>query len=420
MRLSLPPLFTQLLQHRLLRDTAHVGFWQAARLGGQALWVLLIARLLGPQGYGTFAGIAGLATTLGGLTGLGLGLVLLQDASREPALFDDRWRKARDVSLLSGVGLSVLFVGLAASLFGGQLSLLSLAAIGVSELLCLPMVNTAAFAFSARQRMGLAAAWPAVVALARVLAALLCWLSLRAPTLDDYVLFHLLVTALCAFGACASVHWLLKPQPAAFTLSRRDLIEGGGFSLVGMVGNALTSLDKTLVLRLAGAPVAGLYGATYRLASILAMPVDALTMAAGPRLFRHGGGQQVQPGLVAKLAAIALGYASLAAIALWLLAGVLPWLLGEAFRPAVQAARWMALFVPCYSLRLLGSNILMSSDRKRVRVAVECLGLVLLAGFGGLWLPRYGLLGAVLMICATEATLAAITWAAILRGSARR
>ena len=399
----------------LARDTARVAFWQAMRIGGQAAWVVLLARLLGPQGYGTFVGVAGLATAVGGFTGLGLGLVMLQDVAREPALFGARWRTALTVCIGSGVVLALLFVGLARWVVGPGVPLEVLVALALSELLLFPLVSVAAFAFSARQRMGIAAALPAVVAVGRVVAALAFgWLTPQR-TLQAYVAFHTGTMLLCAGLAWAWVRLALKPSPEPFRLTKRELGEGLGFSVVWMVGNALFSLDKTLVLRLAGAEIAGLYAVTYRFAAVLALPVDALTMAAGPRLFRHGGGTQRQPGLIPRLVISALLYTLVAGMALWVMTGVLPWLLGPGFRPAVAAARWMALFVPCYGLRLLGSNVLMASDCKTLRAAIEGCGLVVLVLLAFCWLPAYGLTGAVAMICVTEGLLALAVWTVIWR-----
>lgn len=399
----------------LARDTARVAFWQALRIGGQAAWVVLLARLLGPQGYGTFVGVAGLATAVGGFTGLGLGLVMLQDVAREPALFGERWRVAISVCVGSGLVLASLFVGLAHWVVGPGVSLDVLVALALSELLLFPVVSVAAFAFSARQRMGIAAALPALVALGRVMAALaFAWLAPQR-TLHAYVLFHAGLMLLCAGLAWAWVRLALRPSPGPVRLRRRELGEGLGFSVVWMVGNALFSLDKTLVLRLAGAEIAGLYAVTYRFAAVLALPVDALTMAAGPRLFRHGGGTQRQPRLIPQLLISALLYTLVAGLILWATAGVLPWLLGPGFQPAVAAARWMALFVPCYGLRLLGSNVLMASDCKTLRAAIEGCGLVVLVLLAFCWLPGHGLGGAVAMICATEGLLALAVWAVIWR-----
>lgn len=400
---------------KLAQDTAHVAFWQALRIAGQALWVILIARLLGPQGYGLFVGAAGLATAMGGFTGLGLGLVMLQDVARDPSLFGDRWRKAIVTSLVSGTALVLLFVILASLVLGHDIPLTVMIALGLSELLLFPIVSVAAFAFSARHQIGIAAALPALMALFRVLAALAFWMIAPIHSLDAYVWFHVSATLLCASLSWLWVELQLQPKRVAFQLNRHDLSEGLGFSVVWMVNNALTSLDKTLVLRLAGAEIAGLYAATYRFAAVLALPVEALTMAAGPRLFRHGGGIEKQPGLIPRLLLTSLLCGFVAGTALWVLAGILPWLLGPKFGPATPAARWMALFVPCYGLRLLGSNILMASNCKRLRVMIEGCGLGLLTILAFLWLPGHGLKAAVAVICTTEALLALATWIVIWR-----
>lgn len=402
----------RLRRQGLAGDTGRVAFWQAMRIGGQALWVILIARLLGPHGYGTFVGVAGLATTLGGFTGLGMGLVMLQDTARDPGLFDRRWSQALGACVASGCVLAIAF-GLIAPRLLANVPALIVAALGVSELLFFPLVSVAAFAFSARGRMGTAAAMPALTALGRVLAAAAFW-AFAAHRLETYVWLHVTATLTCALVALAMVRQQCRPHPASLRLSRREVREGVGFSAVWMVGNALSSLDKTLVLRLAGAEIAGLYAAVYRLATVLALPIEAMTMAAGPRLFRHGGGQ-AQPGLIARLVGFTLACSVLAGIVLWWSAALLPWLLGETFRPAVAAARWMVIFVPCYGLRLLGSNILMASNAKTWRVLIEGAGLACLLLFALLWLPRYGLYGAVAMICMSEGLLAIAVWLALWR-----
>jgi O-antigen/teichoic acid export membrane protein len=74
----------------------------------------------------------------------------------------------------------------------------------------------------------------------------------------------------------------------------------------------------------------------------------------------------------------------------------------------------MALFVPCYGVRLLGSNVLMTSDCKRLRVLIEGCGLALLIILALAWLPGHGLKGAIAMITTTEAVLALATWLVIV------
>jgi len=394
----------------LALDTTRVACWQTVRIGGQALWVILLARLLGPHGYGAFAGASGLATALGGLTGLGMGLVMLQDVSRDPTLFGDRWHKALTTSLVSGALLTPLYVICGFFMLRHTVPLNALVAIGLSELLLFPVMSVCAFAFSSRHRMGTAAALPAVMASFRMLALLAFWIAPLSRSLPLYAWYHAGATLACAAAAWLWVTLALRPAAGIHRPNRRDLCEGLGFSMVWMVGNALSSLDKTLVLRIAGAETAGLYTAGYRFATVFALPVEALTMAAGPRLFRHGGGMEKQPHLVPRLFLSTLFCTLAAGGALWGMSGVLPWLLGPAFTPAVPAVRGMAAFVPCYGLRLLGSNVLMAADGKRLRAIIEGLGLALLITLAFDWLPAYGLSGAIAMICTTEACLATITW----------
>jgi O-antigen/teichoic acid export membrane protein len=205
----------------------------------------------------------------------------------------------------------------------------------------------------------------------------------------------------------------LTPTPSAAPIRISDIREGLGFSAVWAVANALTSLDKTLVLRFAGSTTTGLYAAAYRLATMFALPIDALTMAVTPRLFRRGDGDASHPHLLRHLVAITLSYTLAAEAALWLAAELLPVLLGQGFKPAVSAARWLTLFLPCYGLRVLGSNVLLASGLKRLRIIIEGLGMLSMLLFALLWLPGHGLNGAVTMIIASEATLAMLTWATI-------
>jgi O-antigen/teichoic acid export membrane protein len=412
--LSMSAWYERLRFGKLAQDTAFVAFWQTARIGAQTIWVILIARLLGPQGYGTFTGAAGLATAIGGFTGLGLGLVMLQDVARNSNLFGDRWRKAIVVCIASGLILALLFIGCASVVLDHRLRLSVLIAIAISELVFFPIVSVAAFAFSARHQMGIAAALPALMAVFRVLAAVVFWLTTRTASLEVYVWFHAIATLLCACVAWLWVTIQLRPERTALVLTRRSLSEGFGFSMVWMTNNALISLDKTLVLRICGAEIAGLYAALYRFAAVLALPVEALTMAAGPRLFRHGGGIEQQPSLIPRLLLSALVFGALMGTVLWACIGILPWLLGNNFQAAVGAARWMALFVPCYGVRLLGSNVLMTSDCKRLRVLIEGCGLALLIILALAWLPGHGLKGAIAMITTTEAVLALATWLVIV------
>jgi O-antigen/teichoic acid export membrane protein len=387
--------------------------WQSIRVAGQALWVVLIARQLGPDGYGAFSGLAGLALTLGGFTGLGLGLVLHQATSQQAARFGAYWHNALLLVIGSGIAFTVVFAILAPKWTDWHLSIWPIAAIGFAEITCYPVCTLCAFAFAAHERFGWSAGIPVIVTALRLLAALFLWQGMSIHTLDSYAWLHLGASTIAAGTSVAVTVRLLRPAHVRARVSLSDIREGLGFSALWASGIALNSLDKSFVLIFGGAGIAGLYSAAYRLASVLAQPMDALSAAAMPRLFRRGAGDPSHPRLLTELVLATFGYAVLVGVVLWGSASLLPFLLGEAFELAVASTRWLALFLPCYGLRVLGASILMATGRKAQRVLVETSGLIVLFLLTGWWVPLGGLQGAVLAIIVTEATLAAAVWGTI-------
>src|SRR5690348_9878651 len=121
---------------RLVRNTLLATGWQGIRVALQALWVVLLARAIGPGEYGAFAGTAGLATAMGSLTGLGFGMLMVQDASRNHEHFSAAWKRALHMALISGLALWAIYMVAAPALFGTRMSLWSYAAIGLPELIC--------------------------------------------------------------------------------------------------------------------------------------------------------------------------------------------------------------------------------------------------------------------------------------------
>jgi O-antigen/teichoic acid export membrane protein len=399
---------------RMAHNTVLGTFWQVARIAAQSLWVIVIARSLGPSGYGAFAGIAGLATALGGLSGLGTGFLLLQNVSRNHSAFDEHWHKATLTTLFSGILLTALFSGITHLIVKNHASTAVIAAIGLSEVVCYPLVYAAGFAFQAHERLGWSGSLTAMMSGTRLLAVIVFWFSAPTRDLATYAWFHLIASVLSALYALTIVHLMLRPSSTRFVLRGDEIREGLSFSTVWFTGNAVTELDKTLALRLAGSEIAGIYSAAYRLVSALTLPVASLALAAQPRLFRQGANQaEGNPHLVRHLALVATVCGLVASIALLLLAGLLPVLLGQAFEPAVRATRLLVLVPPLFALRYIGNTVLMTTGRQLVRALIEVPGVLLLVGLALLWMPKYGLAGIAMTVTTTEGLLAASVWGAL-------
>lgn len=399
----------------LARSTLVVMAWNFARLATQLVWVVLMARALGVEGYGAFSGVAGLALALSGLAGAGLGLRLYRDVARAPELLGVRWAQATRALAWSGALLWLGFLGTGLMVFP-TIPFAVLACIAAAELIGTPMVVHVAFAYAARGQMARAAAAPVVLSCARVLAVLALPLAAAGGGTGAYAGMHAAATL---FAACL-LWWRcrrqLAPAAAPAELDPGALGEGVRLSSIWATGLALGALDKAVALRVGGADVAGQYAAASRFASLVALPVDALATAAMPRLFRAGDGQATHPRLVAWLFAAALGYGGCAGATLWAVADWLPRIIGEAFAAAVPALQVLALFVPAYCLRSLGANILLGFGWIRWRLSSELAALALMAVLMMCWIPERGAIGAAWAVVAAEWMLMLALWARMLGG----
>lgn len=386
--------------------------WSGARLGAQLLWVLLLARELGASSYGAFSGVIALALAMSGFAGLGQGLRMYQDAARAPELLSDRWRQASRVLMWSSVGLAGMFMVVAHGMFvSADWPLLT--AVAISELILAPVVSQVAFAYASCGWMGRAAAVPVILSMMRVLAVVVVALLPRGASIGIYAWLHLLATAMTAAALCVICMRELNIVNVHRGLDRRDVWVGLGFSAIQASGLALGSMDKAFALRWGGEALAGNYVAAYRFISVAVLPVDSLMMAALPHLFRAAIGRTGAGRMLLVLAVATGGYGILMGAAVWWAAGLLPWLLGSSFGAALAAARMLAVYVPLYCLRTLGTNALLGFGWKRWRFGCELLALAAMAGMAAWRIPATGLAGAVEALLTAEVILLLLIWGGV-------
>ncbi|PZS83263.1 polysaccharide biosynthesis protein [Stenotrophomonas maltophilia] len=394
----------------LARTSILVMFWQGMRMACLAAWIILGARVLGATDYGLFSGTVGTASALAGLVGLGSGMLMYQYSTADHGKFPRYWKQSLVLCALSAAPLSLAFSLLTA----GLMSWPALGLVALSEIIAFPIVTNAAFAFSANDRLGWAAALPALNAGMRLAAICIFGLLPVDHNLTTYLLLHLASSACSAVLALMLVRRILRPGPAHLQIGRSDLKHGTGHAAAWSSAVAVTTLDKSLVLHAGGSELAGLYAACYRIAAVIAMPLDAMVMSAMPRLFRA---QPVSPQhlhLIVSMILVATAYGTLGGLVLWCTAGILPSVLGIEFSAAIPGLQWMGLFIIGYSLRQIACNVLIGRGKKMHRFIIETLGLMIMTLIAATWIPAHGLLGAVWMIIVAEALMAMAAWLTVI------
>ncbi|HTV84491.1 MAG TPA: lipopolysaccharide biosynthesis protein [Dyella sp.] len=392
------------MKNPIARNTFHTSVVLGLRLLVQAGILLLVTRLLGPNDYGPFAGITALAVMLGTLSTLGTHIVLLATISQNPAKRSDILPFAVTTTLLCGSILFAVYTLISPIVLGRyNLDIGARCAIGIAELLILPLLTIPSAEHQGHGRIPLSQALlslPLVLRLAVVLGVLL--LHAHSPV-TTYAYGYLATAILALTIATFSLHDAWPPISRWRMPTTSELKHSAGYAVLNITAAGPTELDKTLAPRLLLPVTASVYSAAARVVGSLTVPVIAMMLSVMPRLFRDSqvSGRQTQRFLLQVLAA-ALGYGLLLGAALWLTAPVFTWLFGSNFAGMQRAVRWLCVAAPGMSLRIALGTTLMSLQHPWLRATFELAGLAILFIAATMLAPRYGLAGMALTLACSE------------------
>jgi O-antigen/teichoic acid export membrane protein len=396
----------------LVRNTGWMTVAQGGKLLVQAAYFVLVARALGPRGFGAFAAALALVSILAPFAALGTGNLLVMHVARRPQEFGRRFGNALVAIPLAGLPLLALALLLRAVAIPG-LSLRLVLALGIAELFLARLVDTAAQAFQAYERM-LATAVLSVVAPACRLVGAVAFVAAAGRTAESWAIWYLAGTAVAgALALAVAVGLLGAPRPDR-DLGLRDLPGGVGFSLAQSSANIYTDIDKTMLARLSSLGAAGIYAAAYRATAMAFVPVVSLLYASYARFFRHGEeGIRGSLGFARRLLPFAVLYGAGSSVVLFAAAPLFPLVLGREFESSTGALRWLAALPLIQALYYLAGDTLTGAGRQGLRSLVQLAAAVLNVGLNLVLIPAYGWEGAAWSTLASLGFLAVALWAAV-------
>lgn len=401
----------------IARGTIRTSFVFGLRLVVQAGTLLLVSRLLGPQQFGAFAGVAALAVMLGTLATFGTHLVLLGEVSKTPARRDQVLPYAVPLTLLCGSALLAVYLLVCSFVLDeAGVSVAVLVAIGVTEMVLQPLFGLPAaehLALGRTARSQLLTTLPLALRLAAA-AGVFVWHPGDPLTAYGY---GYLAASLVALGFASTTMPAPWPALKSWRLpTRPELRDSAGYAALNITAASPTELDKTLATKLLPLAASGVYAAGARVVGAATLPVIAMMISALPRLFREGVDQpQRTTRLLRWIFAAALGYSVALAVALWFAAPVFVWLFGPKYEGIELTIRWLTVAVPGMALRMAAGSVLMALGRPWVRVIFEVMGLIVLVIASIVLTTHFGTVGMPLALACSELGMAMFGWSLIVR-----
>ncbi|HCW91725.1 MAG TPA: polysaccharide biosynthesis protein [Marinobacter sp.] len=393
----------------IARSTIKTSFVLGLRLVVQAGTLLLVARMLGPEQFGAFAGIAALAVLLGALASLGSSLVLLGAMSNDPALRDQVLPWAIPTTLLTGAVLLTLFVAISKTLLAAaDVSLMVLLAIGITEVWLQPLLSLVTTEHHAQGRIARSQLLHVIPLALRMLLAMSILLLSPTRPLDIYAPGYCLASLLPLMVLVLKTSW---PGIEHWRLpSYNELKNTAGFAALNITNMGPAELDKTLAARLMPMAEAGVYSAGARAIGAVVLPVGAMLLSALPRLFREGSEHQQSKRLTNWIFSATVLYSVCIAGLLWMLAPVFNVIFGDEYTGIAETVQLLCLAVPGLALRLAAGNVLMAYGKAWVRVGFELVGISLLLTLAVALTSQFGQTGMPLALAGSELAMAAIGW----------
>lgn len=402
-------------QGPIAKGTIRTTFVLGLRLLVQAGTLLLVARLLGPERFGAFAGIAALAVMLGAFASFGTNVVLLGEVSKAPGRRGRVLQYAVPTTLLCGGALLIAYLVICRlALRDTGVPMTVLLAIGISETWLQPLFGLPAAEHLGLGRIARSQLLATLPLLLRLVAAAVVFLLRPEAPLAIYAYGYLVasVAALAFASATLPEAW---PRPKYWRLpSGQELRHAVGYAALNITASTPAELDKTLAAKLLPLPAAGLYAVGARVIGAATLPVIAMMLSALPRLFREGQDEPHRTGrLLRWIFAATVTYSVALAVLLWFIAPGFVWLFGAKYKGIEHTVHWLCLAVPGMALRIAAGGILMALGKPWTRFGYEVIGLFVLVIVSILLVLQFGPTGMPLALACSEWSMACMGFALV-------
>jgi O-antigen/teichoic acid export membrane protein len=412
--------FRRLRESTLLRNAGWMVFGQGLSVVFQGLYFILLGRLLGSTQYGIYAGAVATVAVLSQYAPLGSQYVFLRYVSSDPSKFAEYWGNIVTTTLTLG-GIFVVLLVWVGPYVAHSYSHEILLFVAISDCLFMQLTASIGTIFQTFERMRVTAFVNLLINFARVLlAGSLLWAFHRASA-QQWVAAAFVISGVATVTALVLVTQNFGRPRFSAPLLKERAGEGLVFALSNSTGNISDNIDKVMLGHYGMNMANGIYTMAYRAVDVCTICLVAIQSAALPRFFREGtegiGSTRAYAVRIVKRTG-PLGL--LSSIVLWLLAPVIPHLVGKSFTDSVSALRWLCLIPLFRSFQWSAGDALSGAGYQKSRLANQTFVAALNFVENLYLIPHYGWRGAAWSSLATDATIGALNWIVLLRLQAKQ
>jgi O-antigen/teichoic acid export membrane protein len=395
----------------LARNSIWMFAGQGASIAVQAVYFMVIARLLSSSQYGLFVGASALVTMIGQYSTLGAGVVLLRNVSADRSRFPEYFGNIL-LTLLPLGSLLVLVVHFSATWMMGPGSVRMLTVLAVSEFLFGQMIVCMSQVFQAFERMRITATLNLSANVLRLAIALVLMARGERLSAEQWSYVTLALTCIAASIAVLTVLRRFGRPVFRPRLVLTHAGEGLTYSLSGTATTASNDIDKTMLVHYGMSAQSGVYAMAYRVVDVCHMPIRSIHGAAFPRFFQLGRGDGIEgsAGFARRLLrkTVLLGLAG--CIGMFLAAPVIPHLVGASFSQSISALRWLCLIPLFRCFHLSAGDALVGAGYQRLRLIVQGIMAAANVALNIYLIPHYGWRGAAWSSLGTDGGMAILMW----------
>ncbi|WP_117192195.1 lipopolysaccharide biosynthesis protein [Rhizobium terrae] len=383
----------------------------------QLLTFAILARFLGVHEFSLFVAITAVSTIAVFLCGIGGTECLVRRVARDHSMYPVML--GHNIILISASGILLIVVGAVILPYffdissNGAVNIVEIMMMLITNIILVRCILFSEQVFIAFSDFGAANKVVMGFALIRTTAAVLACIVFGVSTLSGWIVWqftaHLVMLGFCLLA----LRRLGRPK---FQLVREELRLGLFFSIPFILKAARQNADLLVLSLVTSAEIVASYSVARRIIDSSYLSVDALNRIVYPGTAKASqGGLHLATERVSKIFAAALAISIGAAVAIFILAPILPYLFGHDYTSLVSFVRtlcWVVIPVGCWAIAV---EALGASGHQGARASVMGLGSLIGAGvaaWGTWYAPPAGTFVSYYLI---EIAMAVAAWAVYFR-----